>query len=138
MLAWASAGGKAGICSREIDFLFRNTLISLYKLHFRKILPLPEVLPLPLLEIGYGTPIYASFITNVNRRSNNINQHAINALESMKEEDEYSNYIANKTTNKRFPCSLYKYTNLIQHHAGVNCKLFNLKTNLYNQRRHSL
>ena len=111
MLAWVSAGGKAGICSLEIDFLLQNTLISLYKLHFRKILPLPEVLPLPL-EIGYGTPMYASFITNVNRRSNNVNQHAINALESMKEEDEYSNYIANKTTNKRFLCSLHKYTNL--------------------------
>ena len=45
MLAWASAGGKAGTCPLEIDFLLRNTLISLYKLHFRIILPLPEVLP---------------------------------------------------------------------------------------------
>ena len=47
MLAWASVGGKAGIHSLEIEFLLRNTLISLHKLHFRIILPLPEVLPLP-------------------------------------------------------------------------------------------
>ena len=104
MLAWASAGGKADISPLEIDFLLRNTLISLYKLRFRIILPLPEVLH--PLEIGHGTPMYAGFITNVNRRSNNVNQHAIKALESMKKEDEYSNYIANKTTNERFQCSL--------------------------------
>ena len=79
MLAWASAVGKAGICSLEIDFLLRNKLILLYKLHFCKILPLSEVLP-PTLEIGYGTPMYTGFITNVNRRSNKINQHAINPL----------------------------------------------------------
>ena len=111
MLPWASDGGKAGICPLQIDFLLKITLISLYKLHFRIILPLPEVLP-PPLEIGYGTPMYVGFITNVNRRSNNVNQHAINALESMKEENEYSNYVVNKTTNERFQCSLVLYTNL--------------------------
>ena len=47
MLTWASAGGKAGIHPLEIEFLLRNTLISLYKLHFRIILPLSKVLPLP-------------------------------------------------------------------------------------------
>ena len=83
----------------------------LYKLHFHIILILPEVLPLPL-EIGHGTPMYAGFITNVNHHLNNANQHAINALESMKEEDEYSNYVANKTTDKRFYCSLHFYKNL--------------------------
>ena len=57
-----------------------------YKLHFRIIRSLPEVLS--PLEIGHGTPMYAGFITNVNRRSDNVNQHA---LESMKEEDKYSN-----------------------------------------------
>ena len=111
-MAWASAGGQSGHMLPDlIDFLLRNTLISLYKLHFRKILPLPEVLP-PPLKIGYGTLMYAGFITNVNRRSNNVNQHAINVLESMKDEDEYSNYIANKTTNKTFLYNLHKYTNL--------------------------
>ena len=136
MLAWASAGGQSGHMLLEIDFLLRNTLISLYKLHFRKIVPLLEVLP--PLEIGYGTPTYASFITNVNRRSNNVNQHAINALESMKNEDKYSNYIANKATNKRFLCSLHKYANL-HHHPGGNSKVFDRKlrdafNRLYKQR----
>ena len=51
--------GKASICPLEIDFLLRNTLILLYKLHFCIILPLPEVLP--SLEIGHGTPMYAGF-----------------------------------------------------------------------------
>ena len=102
--------GQSGHMLLEIDFLLRNTSISLYKLHFCKTLPLPEVLP--PLEIGYGMLMYTGFITNVNCRSNNVNQHAINALESMKYEDEYSNYIANKTTNKRFLCSLHKHTNL--------------------------
>ena len=40
-------GGKAGIYPLEIDFLLRNTLILLYKLHFCIILPLPEVLHHP-------------------------------------------------------------------------------------------
>ena len=104
-------GFKAGICPLEIDFLLRNTLISLYELHFCKILPPPKVVPLPL-EIGHRTPMYAGFITNVNRCSNNVNQLAINALECMKKEEEYSNYVANKTTNERFECSLHYYTNL--------------------------
>ena len=95
----------------------------MYKLHFRKILPLPKVLP-PPLEIGFRTPMYTGFITNVNCRSNNVNQHAVNTLESMKDEDEYSNCIANKTTNKRFLCRLDKYTNLDQHHSEVNSTLF--------------
>ena len=97
--------------------------MSLYKLHFCKILPLPEILP--PLEIGYGTPMYASFITNVNRRSNNVNQHAINALESMKDKDEYSNYGVNKTTNERFQCSLHLYTKLNCYDSVVDSELIN-------------
>ena len=100
-------GGKAGIYPLEIDFLLRNTLILLYKLQFCIILPLPEVYT--TLEIGHGTHMYAGFITNVNRRSNNINQHAINALETMKKEDEYSNYVANKTTKMKDSNAVYIY-----------------------------
>ena len=92
-------GAKRAYAPMEINFLLRNTLISQYKLHFCIILPLPEVFT--PLKIGHGTPMYAGFINNVNRRSNNVNQHAINALESMKEEDEYSNYVANKTINEK-------------------------------------
>ena len=51
--------GKVGTHPLEINFLLKNTLILLYKLHFRIILPGPEVLP-PPLEIGHGTPMYAA------------------------------------------------------------------------------
>ena len=37
-------------------------------------------------------------INNVNRRSNNVNEHV---------EDEYSNHVANKTTNERFQCNVH-------------------------------
>ena len=43
----------------------------------------------------------------------------------MKDEDEYSNYIANKTTNKKFVYSIHKYTNLHYHQSEVSSKLLN-------------
>ena len=78
-------------------------------MHFRIILPLPKVLP-PSLEISHGRRKLV--MTNVNRRSSIVSQHAINALESMKEEDKYGNYIANKTRNERFQYRLHLYKNL--------------------------
>ena len=104
MLAWASAGGKAGIWPLEIDFLLRNTLISLYKLHFCIILPLPEVLLSP--HRNWSWDAHVSWLHDQRQLSLKQHdqflqfQHAIKALEGMKEEDEYSTYVANKPQMK--------------------------------------